>query len=147
MKSPRTKRPLHSRPRRQLCRSGPSSLRQAGLSLVELIIAAGIIAVLMLASAAAMGESVDSTNMSRDLTQGALFLETVQEDLTAVASADILTLNGQQIFSNDDQATARFRVDITTFMAAIDLAQVRLTLVDQVTGRNVATVNSLRAFL
>ncbi len=147
MKSPRPKRPLHSRPLRQLCRSGPSSLRQAGPSLVELIIAAGIIAVLMLASAAAMGESVDSTNMSRDLTQGALFLETVQEDLTAVASADILTLNGQQIFSNDDQATARFRVDITTFMAAIDLAQVRLTLVDQVTGRNVATVNSLRAFL
>ncbi|WP_145196790.1 hypothetical protein [Planctomycetes bacterium Poly30] len=115
------------------------------MTIVELVIAAGIMAVLLLASAGAMGESVDSTKLSRNLTQGALFLESVQEDLTAVASSDLLSMNGQQIFATEPRADAKYRVDITTFMASIDLVQIRLALIDQSTGRRVATVNSLRA--
>ncbi|QDV06530.1 hypothetical protein Poly30_20400 [Planctomycetes bacterium Poly30] len=123
----------------------PPTKSRAGLTIVELVIAAGIMAVLLLASAGAMGESVDSTKLSRNLTQGALFLESVQEDLTAVASSDLLSMNGQQIFATEPRADAKYRVDITTFMASIDLVQIRLALIDQSTGRRVATVNSLRA--
>lgn len=120
---------------------------RAGLTMVELVIAAGIMAILLLASAGAMGESVDSTRMSRELTQGALFLESVQEDLTAVEPGDLLSMNGQQIFATEPRADAKYRIDITTFMAAINLVQIRLSLVDQATGRRVAAVNSLRALV
>lgn len=120
-------------------------ISQAGLTLVELIIAAGIIAVLLLASASALGESVDSTTMSRELTQGALFLESVQEDLATVSPNDILSMNGQVIFMTEPNAASRYRVEISTFLAAVDLVQVRLALLDNRTGRRVAAVSSLRA--
>jgi prepilin-type N-terminal cleavage/methylation domain-containing protein len=120
-------------------------ISQAGLTLVELIIAAGIIAVLLLASASALGESVDSTTMSRELTQGALFLESVQEDLATVSPNDILSMNGQQIFMTEPNADSKYRVEISTFLAAVDLVQVRLALLDNRTGRRVAAVSSLRA--
>ncbi len=120
-------------------------VRQAGLTLVELIIASGIIAVLLLASASAMGESVDSTTMSRDLTQGALFLESVQEDLATVSANDIMAMNGQEIFMTVPNANSRYRVQISTFLTAVDLVQVRLALLDNRTGRRVAAVSSLRA--
>lgn len=120
-------------------------VRQAGLTLVELIIASGIIAVLLLASASAMSESVDSTTMSRDLTQGALFLESVQEDLATVTANDIMAMNGQDIFMTLPAANSRYRVQVTTFLAAVDLVQVRLSLLDNRTGRQVAAVSTLRA--
>ncbi len=120
-------------------------IRQAGLTLVEVIIAAGIIAVLLLASASAMGESVDSTTMSRELTQGALFLESVQEDLATVSANDIMAMNGQRIFMTTPDAASKYRVEISTFLAAVGLVQVRLALHDNRTGRRVAAVSSLRA--
>ncbi len=113
--------------------------------MIELMISAGIIAILLLASAGAMGESLDSTKQSRNLTQGALFLESVEEDLTAVSASDLLSMNGQRIFSTEPQDDALYRIEITTFTASIDIVQIRLSLVDHGTGRRVAAVDSLRA--
>lgn len=119
--------------------------RRAGLSMVELVIASGIIAVLLLASAAAMGESVESSNTSRKLVHGAVFLESVQEDLASLSPAELLAMNGQQVFSNDDWDNAGFRVEITVFYAAVELLQVEMALVDQNVDRTVATVHTMRA--
>lgn len=131
-------------PRLLATRRGPS-LSRAGLTLVELVIASGIIAVLLLASAAAMGESVESTNMSRSLTRGAIFLESVQEDLAAMSASDLLAMNGQSVHSTDDWDDAPYRVDIVVFTAAVDLLQIELRLIDQYSGRSLASVHAMRA--
>lgn len=116
------------------------------MSLVELVIASGVIAVLLLASAAAMGENVDSTNHSRTLAHGAVFLESVQEDLAALDAAALLAMNGQSVYSNAaDWGDARYRVDITVFTAAVELLQIELRLVDQVRGNATASVHTMRA--
>ena len=109
------------------------------------VIASGIIAVLLLASAAAMGESVESSNTSRKLVHGAVFLESVQEDLSSLSPAELLAMNGQQVYSNDDWDDAGFRVEITVFYAAVELLQVEMELVDQNVNRTVATVHTMRA--
>jgi hypothetical protein len=114
--------------------------------MVEIVIASGIISVLLLASAAAMGENVESTTMSRELVRGAVFLESVEEDLEALSSAEMLAMNGQRVFSRaNNWADARYRVEITVFYATVNLLQVELRLVDQVSGRAVAAVHTMRA--
>ena len=120
-------------------------IKRAGMTIVEVVIASGIVSVLLLASAAAMGESVEATEMSKRLGRGAIFLESVQEDLSTLNAADLLAMNGQLVYSHDDWNTARYRAELTVFPAAVGLLQVELALVDQVSGREVATVHTMRA--
>lgn len=121
------------------------TVARAGLTLVELVIAAGIIAILLLASAAAMGESVESTETAKQLVRGAVFLESVQEDLSTLTPAELLAMNGQTVFSTDDWNDARYRIEISVFYAAVSLLQVQLALVEQSSGRTLATVHTMRA--
>ncbi|MEL6713180.1 MAG: hypothetical protein AAFP86_05365 [Planctomycetota bacterium] len=109
------------------------------------MIAAGIIAVLMLASAASMGENVESSNAAKRMTSGAVFLESVQEDLAALNASGLLAMNGQAVYDLDDWQNAAFQCDITVFNVSTSLLQVELTLVDRATDRPLATVHTLRA--
>lgn len=146
MRCRRRRPPALTRGHDALQRRLPGSLgARAGLSLVELVIAAGIIAVLLLASAAAMGESVESTETSKRLVRGAVFLESVQEDLAALSASELLAMNGQSVHSSEDWNDAAYRVEISVFYAAVELLQVELALVDQNAARVMATVHSMRA--
>jgi len=120
---------------------------QAGLTIVELVIASGIIAVLMLASAAAMGENVQSSEASKNLVRGAIFLESVQEDLASLTTSELLAMNGQRIYSEDSWNNAKFRVEVTCFNSSVQLLQLELRLVDQTSGGAVATIHTLKAVL
>lgn len=122
----------------------PTAAR-AGLTVVELTIASGIVAVLMLASAAAMGEGMEASALSRQLSAGALFLETVEEDLASIETENLPAMNGQVVYSTDALAESPFRCEITVFQAATDLYQVELALVEQRTARTIATVHGMRA--
>lgn len=124
----------------------PQFGRQAGLTIVELVIASGIIAVLLLASAAAMGESVESTTRSRELGRGAVFLESIQEDIAALTPAELLAMNGQRVYSNASTwQDAHYRVEVTVFNSTVRLLQVELRLIDQVSDHAVASVHTMRA--
>ena len=125
------------------------------------MIAAGIIAVLMLASAASMGENVESSNAAKRMTSmgenvessnaakrmtsGAVFLESVQEDLAALNASGLLAMNGQAVYDIDDWQNAAFQCDITVFNVSTSLLQVELTLIDRATTRPLATVHTLRS--
>lgn len=120
---------------------------RAGLTLIELVIASGIIAVLLLASAAAMGENVESSEASKNLVRGAVFLESVEEDLASLSTAELLAMNGQRVYSSDAWNDAKFRAEVTCFYSTVQLLQLELRLVDQTTGGVVATIHTLKAVL
>ena len=115
--------------------------------MIELVIASGIIAVLLLASAAAMGENVESSEASKRLVRGAVFLESVQEDLASLSTSELLAMNGQRIYSTDSWNDAKFRVEVTCFNSSVQLLQLELRLVDQTTEGAVATIHTLKAVL
>jgi len=118
---------------------------RAGFSLLEVVLASAVLAVLLLATALSLGENVDATQTSESLTNGAVFLESVEEDLASLNGAELLAMNGQSVFSSADPARADFQCVITVFNSTVSLLQVELRLVDLGTGRDVATVHTLRA--
>ena len=107
--------------------------------------ASAVLAVLLLATALALGENVDATQTSKDLMSGAVFLESVGEDLASLNGAELLAMNGQSVFDSADPARAGFQCVITVFQSTVSLLQVELRLVDLEAGRDVATVHTLRA--
>lgn len=107
--------------------------------------ASAVVAVLLLATAASLGENVDATQTSQNLMGGAVFLESVQEDLASLGGPELLAMNGQSVFSTNDPARADFQCVITVFQSTVSLLQVELRLVDLEAGRDIATIHTLRA--
>lgn len=119
--------------------------RRAGLTIVELVIASGIIAILLLASAAAMGENVESAKSSASYVDGGVFLESVQEDISSMTPAELLAMDGQTLFSHDDWQNAPFRINVVVFRQSATLLQVELELVDQSKSLSLATLHTFKA--
>lgn len=136
------------RPSARRLRRVPAGRRsRAGLSIVEMVIAAGLVAVLVLATAAALGENVESTGTARRMTTGAVFLESVQEDLAALGASDLLAMNGQRVYSEDDWQNAPYACDVTVFSSSPTLLQVEVRLVDQQKSTTLATLHTFRAIV
>lgn len=118
---------------------------KAGLTVIEVSISMVIVATFLLASAGAFTSSISSTEQSRRTTAAAVFLETTMEDVSAQAYPNLLALNGNQIFDVTNANDSNYRVDLTVFVAELNLTQVRAVVSDLRTGREVGRLSSQRS--
>lgn len=117
----------------------------AGLTLVEVSVSVVIATVMMLATAATFSENLQALENAERVSEAGLFLETVLEDVSAVAYDDLLALDGDQVFDGETLGAPNFTVDLTVFQAQLDLMQVVAVLSDRRSGREVARTSVLRA--
>ena len=117
----------------------------AGLTLVEVMMASVVVTILVLGAAAAFSESIGGANAAKRLTSGVLYLETVAENLGAQPTANLLGLDGTSLFDGPDAARSEYRVDLTVFEAELGLLQVELALFELQTGRRLGTAVTQRS--
>ncbi|MCP5024301.1 MAG: hypothetical protein GY930_21345 [bacterium] len=110
--------------------AGLSPSRKAGMSLVEVTIAAGIATVLLMATAATFFGNMKTIGTAKSITSGAIFLESVQENISAQPYQNLLALNGNPIFDQGVANLSQYRADITTFQSGVGIIQVSVSLVD-----------------
>ncbi len=100
------------------------------MSLVEVMIAAGIATVLLMATAATFFGNMQAVGTAKSITSGTIFLESVQENLAAQPYQNLLALNANTIFDDGVEATSQYRADITSFQSGIGIIQISVSLVD-----------------
>jgi hypothetical protein len=115
------------------------------MTLLEVAIAAVIVASIMVVSNAAFLSSFSATERAQDLRSVGLLLGTVMEDVAAQPYDNLLSLNGNQVFNGANAASSRVRVTIETFQSEVDLIQVRAVATELDSGREVGRVVSLRS--
>lgn len=113
--------------------------------MLEVALGVFIVAVLLLATTMTLSANLKSTFNAREMTSGALFLETIMEDVTAQPFDNLLTLNGDVYFDVTEADDSRFAVGMTVFPAGVNLVQVRAVLTDLRTGAEVGRVSTLRS--
>lgn len=131
-------RPIHVRAR-------TARRARAGITLLEVAIAAVIVASIMVVSNAAFLSSFRATEQAQDLRGVALLLDTVMEDLSAQPYSVLLTLNGNEVFDGATAIDSRTRVTIETFQVQPNLIQVRAIASDVNTGDEIARIVTVRA--
>jgi hypothetical protein len=115
------------------------------MSMVEVMIAAGIACVLLLATAATFFGNMKAVGTAKSITSGGIFLESVQENISAQPYQNLLALNGNSIFDNGGVNGSQFRADITTFQSGIGLIQIRIALLDLQTNRELGRLVTVRS--
>ena len=100
------------------------------MSLVEVMIAAGIASVLLMATAATFFGNMKAVGTAKSITSGTIFLESVQENLAAQPYQNLLAINGNSVFNDGVEDGSEYRADITSFQSGIGLIQISVTLVD-----------------
>ena len=115
------------------------------MTLLEVAVAALIVATIMIVSQAAFVSSFSATKRSRDVRRAALLLDTVMEDVAAQPYQNLLALNGNVVTDGDTPSRSQFEVEIETFVAEIDLIQVRATVRDIEDEREIGRVVALRS--
>jgi len=115
------------------------------MSMVELMISLSILLVVLISSAAAFTNSIATGARAERLTEGALFLESVVEDTAAVEFDDLLALNGDRVFDDEEPDSADFAVDLDVFAAGVELLQLRFRLIDLRTDDELGRASTLRA--
>ena len=123
-------------------RTRPSA--RSGFTLLEVTLTATFLAVMLLASSAAFAANLRAVETAERLTGGALFMETVMEDVWAQDYANLLALNGNRILDDVDLASSNFAADLTVFQAGADRIQIRCVLTDLVTNEELGRVTSVR---
>ena len=91
-----------------------------------------------------MGASLKAVNSARRVTGGSQYLASVMQNLAAQPYANLLAMNGNQLFDQATLADSNFTVDIVAFETEIDLLQLEATLNDRRTGRELGTITTLR---
>ena len=117
----------------------------AGMTVVEVMIAAGISTVLLLATAATFFGNIKAVGTAKAITSGSIFLESIQENISAQPYENLLALNGNSVFNNGDAAGSNYRADITTFQAGIGLIQIRIALMDVQSNREIGRLVTVRS--
>ena len=125
-------------------RNKASVRSRAGITLLEVTIAIIVIATVLLTSAGAFTTSLRGVNRAQLQSRGAVFLQTVMEDVGAQPYANLSAFNGNRIYDKATATTSNFSVDLTVFVAAVDLQQVRAVLTDLRTQRVLARVSTVR---
>lgn len=114
------------------------------MSVLEVTIAIAIVSMILLSSASAFLGSLRGARQARDTSSGALFLQTVMEDLAAQPWASLTTFNGDQIYDQTTPARSNYRVDLSVFLASVDLVQIRAIVRDARTNREIGRLTTLR---
>ena len=125
-------------------RKGARARVRAGFTVLEVTIALAITATLLLASAASFLSSIAAVNSAGRTSRGAVFAQTVMEDLAAQPYENLLAFNGNRIYDQATAGASRYAVDLTVFTTTVNLIQVRAALTDLRTGRELVRVSTLR---
>lgn len=115
------------------------------MTLLEVVLAIAVATVVLIASAGAFSASVAGVVQARHMGRAATFLETVMEDLSAQAYADLPSFNGNQIFNRTNAADSEFSVTLTVFLTQVNLVQVRATITDLRSGEVLGELVTLRS--
>ena len=121
-----------------------SKNRQAGFTLLEVVISSAVLAIALMAATAAFSSNLVATEEAKRLTNGSIFLSTVTEDVLAQDFDNLLALNGNQIVDGGNLDVSEYSVDLTVFLAGLDLIQVQAVLTDLQTGREIGRLGTLR---
>lgn len=113
---------------------------RSGMTLLEVTIAMSIVAVVMLAAAAGFARNLSAVEQARTTTDAAIFLDSVVENVEAQPYDDLLSLNGNRIFSGTGAADSRYAVDLAVFLADVDLLQIGAVLVELPSERQLGRV-------
>jgi prepilin-type N-terminal cleavage/methylation domain-containing protein len=116
-----------------------------GFTLIEVLAAAAIMAILFLALAGAFSSNLMAVSMAKNMTQASMFLETVMENLSVQPYENLLVMNGNQFFSQTNANDSRYIITLTVFPAAVDLLQIRATLTDTLNNMEVGRVITHRS--
>jgi Tfp pilus assembly protein PilV len=114
------------------------------MTVLEVTVAMAVTAVIVLGSTAAFMGSLTSVNTSERLGRAAAFAETVLEDLSAQPYDQLLTFNGNTMYDQDKLADSDFEVELTVFVAEVNLIQVSAVLNDLRSGRELGSFTTLR---
>ena len=130
---------------RTTLRVGRRRTSRAGLTLVEVCLTMGIVATVLLTAAGAFQSSLRAVESSNHRTSGAVFLETVMQNLSGQDFGGLLALNGNQFFDQTNAADSQYTVNLSTFLVDPDLMQIEATLFDVRTNRELGRVVSMRS--
>jgi len=107
-------------------------------------IALAITASVLLASAASFLASIAAVSSAERTSRGAVFAQTVMEDLAAQPYENLLTFNGNRIYDEATAGASRYAVDLTVFTTTVNLIQIRAAVTDLKTGRELTRLSTLR---
>ena len=119
--------------------------RARGLTLIEVMIAMMVASTVLISSAYAFSASMRAVQQARKMTQAAAFLETVMENVASQPYANLAALNGNQLFDHTNAVDSQYSVTLAVFANQVNLMQVRATLVDVSTNREIARLTTLRS--
>lgn len=115
------------------------------MTVLEVTIAMTIVAGLLMASTTAFLSSIQGVHNAQKASRGSVFLRTVMEDVAAQSYADLPSLNGDRVYDQATQAGSSYAVDLTVFLASVDMQQVQAELRDLRTNRVLGRVVTLRS--
>lgn len=118
--------------------------KRTGLTLLEVTIAIAITATVLMASGAAFGTNVKTVVSAQRTSRAMVFFGTVMEDLSAQPYTALLAFNGNRIYDGASAAKSNYAIDLSIFLASVDLLQVRALLTDLRTNRELARATTLR---
>lgn len=121
------------------------AISRAGMSLLEATLAIAILATVLLASSVAFTASLSAIGRAELTTDGALYLETVMQDLSSVDYDGLLAMNGNQFFDGATPESSRLSFDLTVFNVQADLLQVEGLLTDRVRNRPLGRIATYRS--
>lgn len=104
-----------------------------------------IVAVLLLATAATFSSSIFTANQAREITDGAIFLETAMEDLSAQPYVNLLALHGNVIYDGEHEDDSQYALELSVFQQEVDLIQIVAQLTLLQSGRGAGKVTTLRS--
>lgn len=103
-----------------------------------------VVGILMLATVAAFTTNVNAVRHAETTTRASIFLQATMEDLTAQSYDALLALDGDTIYDDNGPEDSSYSIDLTVFVADVDLVQVTAGLNDLRTTRRLAEVTTLR---
>ena len=113
--------------------------------MLEVTLALFMASVVLMASAGAFISNVETTGSAQRQSRGALFLERVMEDLAAQDYDDLLGFDGAAVVDGATPQASSFDANVRAFVAATDLIQVEVGLVDRESGREIGRATTLRS--
>lgn len=117
---------------------------QSGLSVIEVTIALVILCSMLAISAGGFMSNLAAVRSAQRTSEGALFLETVMQDLSAQTHDGLLALNGNTFIDRETQAQSNYSVQLTVFQAAVDLEQIQVVLTDLRNARELGRLTTMR---
>lgn len=127
------------------CAVRKAARSRAGVSVLEITVALTIATTVLAASAGAFLSNLAAARSAQRTSRGAVFLQTVMQDLSAQSYDALPAFNGNHIFDRVDEARSNYSVTLTVFQAAVGLEQVQAVLTDLRTDTEIGKIVTFRS--